>query len=146
MTTQEIFDTVVNHLFTQGRPAIEDSTGYCKYLTASGLKCAVGCLIKPEHYHPDMEGGTMQSPLVRKAVVNSVLPEADLKALELDYLHNTYKSVFHMLRRLQTIHDSPKHTHGDSMFDKELLAKELRMVAYDSNLSPAAIDAHCKPS
>jgi hypothetical protein len=146
MTTQEIFDTVVNHLFTQGRPAIDDSTGYCKYLSKSGLKCAVGCLIKPEHYHPEMEGGTMQSTLVRKAVASSVLPEVDLKTLELDYLHNTSKSVFHMLRRLQSLHDSPKHTHGDSVFDKTLLANDLRLIADDFSLSTSAIDAHCKPS
>jgi hypothetical protein len=52
---QRIFDTVALHLFTQGKPAVT-LNGSCKYLTPAGLKCAVGCLIPAELYHPNFEG------------------------------------------------------------------------------------------
>lgn len=56
MTNQEIFDKVVRHLVAQGKPAFEDES--CKYLTASGEKCAAGCLLPevlPEGFE-DPEG------------------------------------------------------------------------------------------
>lgn len=52
---QEIFDTVVTHLRTQGRRAFSDKTG-CSYRAEGGLKCAVGCLIPDDAYSYKMEG------------------------------------------------------------------------------------------
>lgn len=56
-TMQEELDAVVQHLYKQGRPAAEDGT--CKYRTADGLMCAVGCRIPDEAYSPlmDADGG-----------------------------------------------------------------------------------------
>lgn len=54
-TKQEIFDRVVAHLRQQGRPAREGS--WCRYLTADGLKCAVGALIPDGHpAQTDLDG------------------------------------------------------------------------------------------
>lgn len=56
MTAQEVFDTVVRHLHTQGKPARSGDDSMCEYRTMDGLSCAVGCLISDEEYNPDMEG------------------------------------------------------------------------------------------
>lgn len=54
-SAQEVFDIVVNHLFTQGRPARQDD-GRCRYRMKSGLRCAVGALIPDELYKEEFEG------------------------------------------------------------------------------------------
>lgn len=65
MTPQEIFDTVVRHLFTQGkrcgeRRADEDGGSFqCKYRGPLGTSCAVGVLIPDEAYDPAMEGNAV---------------------------------------------------------------------------------------
>lgn len=52
-TEQEIFNHVVDHLWSQGRPA-KDARGNCLYRLGN-LKCAVGALIPDEIYTKDME-------------------------------------------------------------------------------------------
>lgn len=58
---QEIFNKVVTHLITQGKPA-EDSVGQCSYRTpdpedrSKTLMCAVGCLLSDDEYSEDIEG------------------------------------------------------------------------------------------
>lgn len=64
MEPQEIFDAVAKHLFKQGKRAFDGNT--CKYRGATGLTCAVGCLIPDDMYDKRMEG-------VR--VLGLVLPE-----------------------------------------------------------------------
>lgn len=54
-SAQEIFNKVSTHLLTQGRAA-RNSKGCCRYRTADGLSCAVGCLIPDEFYRPSFEG------------------------------------------------------------------------------------------
>jgi len=49
-TAQDIFDTVATHLLTQGAKALSSDEGRCVYKAPDGLQCAVGCLIKDEHY------------------------------------------------------------------------------------------------
>jgi len=56
-SAQEVFDIVVNHLFTQGRPAYDGVQG-CMYRTHDGLRCAVGVLIPDNLYDPEFEGDT----------------------------------------------------------------------------------------
>ena len=61
LTAQEIFDQVVNHLRKQGcksRRLNPDwiSGSDCLYRGPNGTKCAAGCLIRDEEYHPSMEG------------------------------------------------------------------------------------------
>lgn len=52
-TEQEVFDQVCNHLMEQDVASINDSST-CLYRHGT-LKCAAGCLISDEEYHPDME-------------------------------------------------------------------------------------------
>lgn len=59
MTNQEIFDTVVAHLFAQGRPAIlqgydSSKSPMCAY-RQDDLSCAFGCIIPDSVYTPEME-------------------------------------------------------------------------------------------
>lgn len=58
MDKQEIFDTVVTHLFTQRKQAMDKRTDACVYRARGGLKCAVGCLIPDKLYHRCLEGMT----------------------------------------------------------------------------------------
>jgi len=59
MEAQEIFDTVINHLWGQGQQAL-DEEGECVYRheTDDGtiLKCAIGCFITDDDYSKAMEG------------------------------------------------------------------------------------------
>jgi hypothetical protein len=56
-SAQEVFDIVVNHLFTQGRPAY-DGVQNCMYRAPDGLRCAVGVLIPGDLYDKEFEGDT----------------------------------------------------------------------------------------
>jgi hypothetical protein len=130
MTRREIFETVKNHLLTQGKKAWvfqddPDQPGPCLYRTDDGLRCAVGCLIPDELYDPRMEGvgidclGTDWSlpmwrdgryersrtaaPLLRTALESRLGREVATKDLEL-------------LRELQVIHDE----HERSVWEKKL--------------------------
>ena len=53
-SAQEVFDIVVNHLFTQGRPAYDGVRG-CMYRAPDGLRCAVGVLIPDDLYDTEFE-------------------------------------------------------------------------------------------
>ena len=55
MTDQELFDKIKSHLLKQGRRSL-NAEGKCAYRSADGAQCAVGCLIKDEHYDPSLEG------------------------------------------------------------------------------------------
>jgi len=50
---QKAFDTMLNHLRKQGKPAVTEK-GRHRY-RVDGLKCAVGALIPDEEYYPGME-------------------------------------------------------------------------------------------
>lgn len=54
-TTEEVFEYIRNHLLTQNRKST-DVSGNCMYKNEQGLKCAAGCLIPDEKYHPKIEG------------------------------------------------------------------------------------------
>lgn len=54
MNNQEAFDLMVNHLITQGRPAVDDK-GQCLYRGPNNTKCAVGILIPADKYTPALE-------------------------------------------------------------------------------------------
>ena len=101
LTQQEIFTKVVLHLQQQREPAMHNGT--CLYKTKRGLKCAVGCLLEPAAYSPDLEGvgiGTLldknehlRVKLLRAALLNSRVDVDDAETLKL-------------LSQLQGIHDA----------------------------------------
>lgn len=68
MKTQEMFDKVVTHLLTQKARSLgpgptgamwamlmQSGGSTCLYRNDEGLKCAAGCLIPEDKYHPSME-------------------------------------------------------------------------------------------
>jgi len=114
MNAQEIFDTVVTHLYTQGKQA-DNGEGGCMYRTDEGLKCAVGCLIPDDQYHPSMEGTPVD-------LLGALLPA---------YLC----SHVNLLDALQTVHDSP-----DIWKDEVAMAGSLRWIARKEGLSDKVLD------
>ena len=55
--SQEAFTYMVNHLRKQGKCSIGKLQGHstCLYRHPDGMMCAVGCLIKDQHYHRGLE-------------------------------------------------------------------------------------------
>ncbi|WP_067586454.1 hypothetical protein [Endozoicomonas ascidiicola] len=118
MTLKEIFDTVEKHLLKQNEQALQpDEMGFdnnCKYQTESGLKCAVGCLIKAEHYNFHLEGVTINE--VKALIQANEDQEEPEKSGEMEAataLHTALrksgvpmdKETMDMLLALQDIHD-----------------------------------------
>lgn len=108
MNSQEIFNTVATHLFTQGKQArTHPYHGRCAYRTDEGLTCAVGCLIQ-DYYEPEMdilENADIQSIY---NVFNDKLPE---------WIGENIK----LLMFLQTVHDSCKSWTSPDMMKKNLI-------------------------
>lgn len=92
-TAQEIFDTVTNHLMTQGKPAKEGHT--CLYRSPDGLKCAVGCLIEDSEYNSDMEGtsvaGLIQDNRLPERLKDHSQLLADLQLVHDDWHPNQWE-------------------------------------------------------
>jgi hypothetical protein len=114
MNAQEIFDTVVTHLYTQGKQA-GNGEGGCLYRTDEGLKCAVGCLIPYDQYHHSMEGRTVES-------LQSLLPPYLLP-------HQS------LLTNLQGVHDAPS-----SWTDADVMVGSLRRIAWKEGLSDKVLE------
>ena len=92
MNEQEVFDKVYRHLITQGARALEnDEPGaVCQYRAPDGKRCAIGCLIPDEMYHPKIEGrssGNLQIEL-----------PGFIALFDRDF-------NFNLLRKLQSLHD-----------------------------------------
>lgn len=114
MTHQEIFNKVITHLRQQGRPSrvkkgdSASATELCMYAAPNGDACAVGCLINPKAYHPDIEGVGMQT------AINCVVDEEDcveddkgfllLQVLEASGIR-TDTHTLRLLEALQAAHD-----------------------------------------
>ena len=88
-TAQELFDTIVTHLRTQGRLCI--TLAGCAYRGDEGSMCAIGCLIPNEAYSSDMEGKSIIGLLC-----SDLLPES---------LKNELKAHDRLLTSMQDIHD-----------------------------------------
>lgn len=118
MTKQEIFDTVVMHLYNQGQQsAVYDdwARASCRYRTPEGLKCAVGCLIPDKDYNTDMEGTRVPGLLID-----------NIK------LHTLFVRNMDLLMDLQSAHDNRCH------WDKEgptiFLYNALTLIAKQHDL------------
>lgn len=92
-TLQQVFDYVATHLLTQDGRSYAES-GSCAYRGEGGRSCAVGCLIKEEHYSSNLEGRPANDPCVRLAIKKS--------GVQLDEI----RYVAALLTQLQVIHDS----------------------------------------
>lgn len=87
MTKQETFDTVVEHLRQQGRPAWDRGGTACLYRTSQGLKCAVGCLIPDELYEARFEGVSLTNQKVLQHILRDLGHDVNL-LIELQMIHD----------------------------------------------------------
>ena len=86
---QDTFNRVARHLLAQNR--VSSNGENCLYRGPGGTRCAVGCVIDDKHYCSRLEGRTVGSEEVRRALVKSGVP---------------YRwEIFAMLSDLQTVHD-----------------------------------------
>ena len=98
MNMLEVFNKVEAHLLAQG---VRSMGGYsslsdgCAYRGDGGKQCAVGCLIKDEFYHKDLEGWSISAVKrggsVDKALIKSGIdlsPEMAQMLSDLQYLHD----------------------------------------------------------
>lgn len=127
MNRQEVFDTIVTHLRTQGKPA-RAAVGNCRYRmedpnSGEVLRCAIGCLIPDELYSPEMEG----------AGVTPLIFDAEFKGYELpEILINASADDRDFLSQLQRVHDQGLSwdEHGLTKAGEE----RMRQIANDFHL------------
>jgi hypothetical protein len=91
---QQMFDEVAVHLLTQQAKAQEDEGGLCRYRAPNGNRCAIGCLIAPEHYTRKLEVFSIGDPIVQDAVSWSI-----------GHNLNDIPSAVDLLNDLREVHD-----------------------------------------
>ena len=107
MTPQEIFDTVMTHLSTQGRRAYLNLEG-CRYRTDTGLKCAVGCLISDDEYRPNMEGipvSLLGRDMYRAPILRALIDDNPQLLQRLQDLHDTANQIEDFIDAAKSIAD-----------------------------------------
>lgn len=110
---QEIFSKVATHLLTQKRKST-DAGGTCKYRGPNDLKCAIGCLIGDNEYHPMMEGrnafGLFAMPMTdEKGIIfllGSHMSEYRDVKFDITKLSHRLHPYMDTLDALQRIHDT----------------------------------------
>lgn len=104
MNKHEIFHAVKAHLLKQNMRSFIGCD--CQYRGPDGLKCAVGALIKDEHYDPEFEGSGVLSLAVLTALQKSGVlePEYDIRR-ELSWPTPEKDERIALLCDLQDIHD-----------------------------------------
>jgi len=122
MTPQEIFDTVVDHLLSQG---MKSSVAVCMYRTSTGLKCAVGILISDSDYDSDMEF----------SAVDSLYSSHPTRIQE--WAQQKYPNDLKLLTRLQRLHDNgPSHSFNNPHDAwEEYILTESQIIAKEFNLT-----------
>lgn len=93
LTPQQVFDKVATHLLTQKAQA--DAGGFlgCRYKTAAGLKCAVGCLIPDELYDSAfryLEGKRVRCWPPERLADCGLTPEHVVLLTKLQGVHDTH--------------------------------------------------------
>jgi hypothetical protein len=116
MTRKEIFDTVKNHLLTQGKQSVRPPTEkekldgitqpMCVYRSEDGCSCAVGCLIPDDPRIPEIEGIGVwllmeRFPPLARIESLKIFKELLIKG-DIDV---TDGNTLELLRTLQGIHD-----------------------------------------
>lgn len=85
---QIIFDTVVNHLLSQGEKSLFEN-GRSAYKNPHGLSCAVGCLFTEEEYESRFEGWNVNALHSLKVLPKRLIPHFQL----LSYLQRVHDVV-----------------------------------------------------
>jgi len=126
---QEIYNTVMNHLWHQGKQARDQKS--CAYRTDDGLSCAVGCLIPDDLYKKYFEGLSVFS-LVRYI--------SNMEGYE--SLYSFLEKNNPLLQALQAMHDGFGFSRAryDVVYKmlsfRQYLIEQGRMIAKDYNLIP----------
>ena len=93
-TALDVFKKVSEHLLTQNEKAL-DANRHCVYISKTGLKCAVGCLIDDDFYFRELGVLGVRDAALKNALKLSGVPitEEVLKLLEeLQQLHDFVKT------------------------------------------------------
>ena len=124
---QVLFDRIVNHLAVQKVQAKEGLT--CKYRTASGLSCAVGCLIPDDKYDPEFDIALSDID------VYTVIEKTGILA---GYNREDFEDAFALLDSMQLEHDS-FITNRSSYDNAAILRRSLRYQAARFGLNAHAV-------
>ena len=129
MNSQEIFDTVAKHLFTQGHQSKRAGRTTCAYRGEGSDMCAIGCMIPENMYDHKMEGKSVASIMMNYPEVGLLFANASLT----------------MLKDLQTLHDNnynwPKSYRYSNFTGKEQLGHSLREIALEYDLDTNVLTA-----
>lgn len=133
MTTQEIYNKVVDHLLTQNAQAKTGNTGRCMYLhPQTGFKCAVGALIAPETYNEKFEGqgiSSLYSPestyVEKDWALLAALDQSGVLSKKED--PKTFNTKLGLLCTLQNVHDGWEPTAWPSRLERVANTFDLSM-------------------
>ncbi|MDR5830034.1 hypothetical protein P9250_19350 [Caballeronia sp. LP006] len=97
LSPKDIYQRVSRHLLDQGAVS-EDDNGSCRLRSANGRKCAIGSLVRDEHYDPALEGVGIS--YYRHAHDGKLL-----RALYASNVNAYDPNVIDLLMELEQIHD-----------------------------------------
>jgi hypothetical protein len=126
MTTQEMFDTVVKHLWTQKAPSV-DANGNCMYRGIGGFSCAAGCLIPDALYSCGLEGCLVSSTRMEGLFSNFTKNQLEILG-ELQNAHDKWARGVRTADRCNNLQEKKDLT--------ESLWIQLNGIAADYNLIP----------
>jgi hypothetical protein len=130
MTQQETFDTVVRHLFTQGRPALRGNN--CAYRgDGFATSCAVGCLIGDDEYKPVMDDEKGIAAIIK----NERFGTGVVALIKANLLPKRLVPFEPLLSELQSVHDSTAFLDADGRYYRSSLRRRLSRVASDFQLN-----------
>jgi hypothetical protein len=92
-----VYQCVRRHMLAQ-QAASEDEAGSCRLRGHRGRKCAIGCLIQDEYYHPDLEQ-------IGISYLRNYPDSPLLRALAASGVDVGSKALIDLLIELEDIHD-----------------------------------------
>lgn len=110
LTCQQIFATVRTHLLAQ-QAMSEDDGGSCRLRGRDGRRCAIGALIRDEHYWPGLE----------EFGIGYYLAGQDaplLRALAMSAVDAYQPRVIALLQDLEDVHDAGDVAHWPEQLDE----------------------------
>lgn len=127
MNKQEVFDTTINHLYTQQERSTKSGTG-CAYRGEGGKTCAVGYHIPDSMYIPEMD--SMYEALKIDRDIDGLSAKDICKHFP-NHVPSYFFEMQDLLTDLQVFHDNTEN--GFSVTDTYQLRK-LNVIAEDHGL------------
>jgi hypothetical protein len=117
MTPQEVFDTSLNHIRKQGKPAT-NRLGECAYTTHNGLHCAAWPFLTPEaQADPDVQGDwgvavadgfATADGVLHTTLIRSMQHIHDSAAQEADFMAFYERGMAELALRYGLVYNPPK--------------------------------------